>query len=103
MAEIQQRPNSLMLTNNGFARIESISAAGVLTLDKTSGGAGGQTEMENEGPIAACELYFGTSYRNVSAITNRYKFPPGQLKERWARKMIMWPRRLNLKKSLGQL
>ncbi len=50
--------------NNGFARVATI-AANILTLDKTSGGADGITEMATEASSTVIEVYFGSTVRNV--------------------------------------
>lgn len=55
--------------NNGFARVALAPTANLITFDKTSGGADGQTEMVTEdGGTKTIRLFFSDKIRNESAI-----------------------------------
>jgi hypothetical protein len=59
-------------SNNGFARIAAISAT-TLTLDKTSGGADGTTEMVTEaGGTKTVRIFFGDLIRNETSVGDNF-------------------------------
>jgi hypothetical protein len=60
-------------SNNGFARIAAISAT-TLTLDKTSGGADGTTEMVTEaGGTKTVRIFFGDLIRNETSVGDNFR------------------------------
>jgi hypothetical protein len=59
--------------NNGFSRVSETPVAGTITLDKTSGGADGETEMATEaGGTKTIRVFFGSVLRNESAISSDF-------------------------------